>query len=361
MKIDSCDIKNNWSDFTNKLMLNAAHKKQPLVGTFELTARCNLHCKMCYIRRDETEYITNNEISADDWIRLGEQAFNEGTLFLLLTGGEPILRKDFRKIYEALNKMGFIITIYTNATLIDEDFVNWIIKFPPSKIGITLYGGSSESYEAVTGSKLAFDKTIKGIDLLIKNNINIKLRATITKYSKDEKIKIIDIANIRNLNVHFGTSLVKPIRGAVSNVENVRLTSLEELEFDNIYTNAINEKNENQYILPVKEKNEIHNSINCFAGKCSYWITWDGKMLPCAMMETPYSEPFKLNLSSSWNEIVDKTNKISFPSDCLKCKYKKYCSVCPGMIQAETGSFDKLNPYICERAKLLYNLYNKVE
>lgn len=69
-------------------------------------------------------------------------------LFLLLTGGEPFLRKDFRQIYTELKKLGLLISINTNATLIDEETVEWLKKDPPMKVNVTLYGGGNETYKS---------------------------------------------------------------------------------------------------------------------------------------------------------------------------------------------------------------------
>ena len=70
----------------------------PVAGNFELTARCNFGCKMCYVHDSDG----TDELSADQWIEIGRQAVEKGMVFLLLTGGEPFLRKDFKEIYYCL-------------------------------------------------------------------------------------------------------------------------------------------------------------------------------------------------------------------------------------------------------------------
>ena len=71
----------------------AAANLLPIGGTFELTPRCNMNCRMCYIRMSESQMCQRGaERTADEWIALGKSCAEQGMLFLLLTGGEPFLR-----------------------------------------------------------------------------------------------------------------------------------------------------------------------------------------------------------------------------------------------------------------------------
>ena len=98
--------------------MNKKSKRYPLNGTFELTGRCNLSCRMCLVRVDQNRIreLGFRERTTEEWIHMAEQAAEAGTLNLLLTGGEVLIRPDFCEIYEAIAKMGFLLTVYTNAT-----------------------------------------------------------------------------------------------------------------------------------------------------------------------------------------------------------------------------------------------------
>ena len=89
-------------DFAEPLMVKYLHDKGaregiPVSGTFELTQRCNFNCEMCYVHdcKQKTDPPT-----AEDWLNLAQQAKDAGTVFLLLTGGEPLIRDDFEEIYK---------------------------------------------------------------------------------------------------------------------------------------------------------------------------------------------------------------------------------------------------------------------
>ena len=78
---------------TEKLYQKAAKEKIPLNGTFELSPVCNFACRMCYVRKTvkEVEAQSHRMLTLEQWISLAEQARKEGMLYLLLTGGEPLL------------------------------------------------------------------------------------------------------------------------------------------------------------------------------------------------------------------------------------------------------------------------------
>ena len=95
-----------------KLVTKATLANIPLGGTFELLPLCNMNCDMCFIRLDKSEMDRIGQLkSADEWLRVAEQMRKAGTLFVLLTGGEPFLYPEFIKLYKGLKKLGMIITI----------------------------------------------------------------------------------------------------------------------------------------------------------------------------------------------------------------------------------------------------------
>ena len=76
----------------------------PVAGNFELTPRCNFNCKMCYVHLTEAQQQQRGkELTAEQWLSIGESACREGLVFLLLTGGEPTLRPDFMEILSAVS------------------------------------------------------------------------------------------------------------------------------------------------------------------------------------------------------------------------------------------------------------------
>ncbi len=365
--------KSNWKNKTEYLLQYSAQNKVPVSGTFELTSRCNLSCKFCYVKHNSSPEVLLREKSANEWKRMGRQLADNGTVFLLLTGGEPLIRKDFKEIYQELNAIGFHIVLHTNGTLIDEEFIKWFSPIRASKVAVTLYGASSETYKKTTGTASGFSKALNGIDLLLKEGIITEIRSPITKLNIHEAKKISRLGSERGIAVRFFNTLIKNGRGISSETTNVRLTGKEVIALSRMNqteqeNNSFSREEEN-YITLIQnsfdipgcnDSNPIPSAMKCMGGKSSFLISWDGKMLPCALMEEPATLPFDYHFLQSWEELVRKTAKITGPAECSRCSLRNYCEVCPAKLQAETGSFNKLSPYICEIAKTKKYIFDHI-
>ena len=97
------------------MMMRARVLRKPYTPSFALTPLCNLDCKMCYVRKSKTEMDAEGRmLSCDEWLSIADEAVEAGTLFLLLTGGEPLLYPEFRRLYSALAQKGLILSVNTN-------------------------------------------------------------------------------------------------------------------------------------------------------------------------------------------------------------------------------------------------------
>ncbi|MCX8128932.1 MAG: radical SAM protein [Clostridia bacterium] len=364
----------SWSQLNDKIMEQAAKKKVPVVGQFELTPRCNLQCKMCYICRRENDYeILAEEISAHAWIQLAAGARDAGMLYLLLTGGEVFLRQDFKTIYEEISMMGFVTEIFTNATLITPQVAKWLGRIPPSKVAVSIYGASPETYRVVCGSASSYERTVRGIDLLLSEGITVDLRTTIIKGNKNDFTKLADFAEKRNLE--FGiVNYISPRREkGDTSPEAERLSPDELAEFEvyvqSYYQDKDPDKKENEQTFESCSDNTAADrlkisylpdnsceSFRCTAGHSSFWITWNGQMIPCGQVNTPTVSLIKNNFSEAWTKLQRLCSRVPACKECDICSLSEYCMSCPAVLEAETGAFDKPSPYLCELAKKRMNL-----
>lgn len=176
------------------LHMRACRAGTPLAGNFELTARCNFDCKMCYVHLTaEEQRRRGRELTADEWLAIAEEARSRGMLFLLLTGGEPLIRADFRYLLTELKKMGLLVSVNSNGSLIDRDWLEFFRHEPPFRFNITLYGGSDAAYERLCGRAM-FGRVTENIRALRELGIGVKLNASMTPYNIGDMEQIYHIA-----------------------------------------------------------------------------------------------------------------------------------------------------------------------
>lgn len=346
------------------LYQKAAREQVPLSGTFELTPRCNMNCRMCYIRMSEEEMRERGrEITAAEWIHLAEEMKKEGMLFLLLTGGEPFLRKDFKEIYTALARMGLVLTINTNGTLITEETVAWLKENPPARINITLYGASNETYERLCGNPHGFTQATRAIELLRESGIFININASFTNWNLEDMEAIYAFAKERKISVTPAVYMFPPVRSAKDGkiTEGSRLTASEagaalfrtklcSLERDELQRlcDRVTRR------MPQEETDEEctrapDEHMGCMVSRSSCWVTWDGRMTPCGMMNMPTVRPFEQPFKECWKELLSKVDEIFLPAECRDCKKRFACHVCGALALAEgQGDSTKKPEYLCE-------------
>lgn len=347
-------------------MVPVAKKNKTLLSAaFELTSRCNLKCKMCYVCQDAKDMEhKDKELTVDQWIEIAEGARNAGLLFLILTGGEVFLRKDFKQIYEKLHKMGFIITIYTNGTLITPEIAKWLASTPPYMVSITMYGASRETYEKVTGLADGYDRVCKAIDSLAAEGIRYEIKTVALKENKEDYDQLLDFARQRKLALGV-VNYISPRReeGNTSPLEE-RLDPEDLVEYE-VHINKRNEElgfviNDKTSENPVQiedtfgiksENNDKNDAFQCLAGKGAGWVTWDGRLLPCGLLDLIEAFPLKQGFAKSWEKIVDQCLRVSSCEECQSCEYESYCEHCPARLFKETGYVDMPAPYLCELAK----------
>lgn len=345
----------------------------PISGTFELTSRCNFDCKMCYVHSSECNALKESEISAEKWIELGREARDAGMIFLLLTGGEPLIRKDFPKIYKALNELGLIISINTNASLIDDEIIELFSQYVPHRVNISLYGGSGETYRNLCVND-SFEKVLGNIKRLREIGVAVKINSSITPYNFSDAELIYDITKRLDLQIKTTSYLYPPLRFGESNTGvNSGRFSAKEAAYAKIKCDLLRYGREEFLNRAERLKNGISLSddeclepveegtgIRCRAGVTSFWVNWKGDMSACGIIPDNEFNVFEKGFDFCWQSIREKTGKIRLPKECVSCKYKDICCVCAASCLCETGSYSEKPEYVCEYTKNIVT-YTEIE
>lgn len=308
----------------------------PVSGTFELTSRCTLDCRMCYIHAPERDAsAAAGELSAQQWIELGRCAAEAGTIYLLLTGGEPLLRPDFPQIYQALAEMGLVLSVNTNGTILTPQILELLRRHPPEKLNITLYGMSEQTYGTLCGNADAFSRVMANIRALKSAGINVVLNTTFTRLNRQDMEAIVTFAKENAIPVRTTGYIFPPVRGG-SAAQEVYLTPEEmgrtAARFDLLTLEPDKAEGRRAQLrraleAPCPEPDEGSRAAACTAGRGSFWITWDGRMLPCGMLGAG-ADVREQTFAQAWQQTRENIRQYLLPQACTCCRSRAACPVC---------------------------------
>ena len=337
----------DYGDYNKNIQEKVQRAHIPMACGIELTYRCNLKCAHCYIDQDAGK----NELSREEISNILDQAAAEGTLWLLMTGGEPFARKDFVDIYLDAKKKGFLITLFTNATTITEEIADMLAEWPPYIIETTLYGASKEVYEAVTQVPGSYDKFVKGVDLLLERGLKMRMKSMVLTLNKHELEDMKKFAKERDCNFRFDAMVNPKLDGSKKPLK-VTLSAEEVVDLDEIDTDRLEAWQEFAKDFKRMGKNEY--VFTCGAGTQSFHISPHGEMSVCILAREPNYDLRKGTIKEGWHEFMPKVrsmkNKCNYR--CSECEIIVLCGQCPGWAKVEHDELEKPVEFLCKVAHL---------
>lgn len=328
-----------FTEVYNNLVKRTHLQRLPLDGKIELTHRCNLKCIHCYVNLDSSNNCVQKELSTSMWKKLIYQLYQSSCLRLLFTGGEILIRKDFPEIYRYAKELGFIITLYTNATLINKEIISLLKKYPPFLVEISIYGSNQKVYESITGIPGSYKKCKNGVELLIKNKINVKLKTMLIKNNYYDLENLISYAKSMEVPFSFDPILTARVDG--SNTPFSQRIDIEKVIKED--KTHIDRWRELKLLLDTKAK--------CAGGISSFLINPYGELTMCVMCRDVKVSLLNKSFITAWDELgINRNLVFSYPSKCLNCESSMLC-LCPGLLKVENNNNSK---YICELSKKRY-------
>ncbi|MCF7924776.1 MAG: radical SAM protein [Candidatus Izimaplasma sp.] len=299
----------------SEIIQTATKKNIPVLGEFELTAHCNLKCKMCYVVDSKAA-----DLSTEKWKKIFKDAVDAGLLYGLLTGGEIFVRKDFTSLYTYLYDLGVRITLFSNGTVISDDIIETLKKRPPEQIMITLYGASDETYEVLTSDGLGFTKVKQNIKKLKAANINIALRTIPLKPIFNDIDDIIEFVKAQKTNLYY-TQYIGPTREGTFSHKDLRLDPHDLLVFS--------DKIDKAFDYETKQINSTNtDKAICAALRSAYFINYKGFMQPCAMAYKPVKNVINKPFLKVFRSLAQTFQNIKFYDKCISCALREDCIQC---------------------------------
>ncbi|MGH9715331.1 MAG: radical SAM protein [Candidatus Acidiferrales bacterium] len=333
-------------------------QRAPLEVSIEVTRRCPLECLHCYNNLPMGDSAARKqELTLEEHCKLLDQLVEAGCLWILYTGGEVFARPDFLNIYTEAKKRGFLVTLFTNGTLITPRVADHLAEWRPFAIEITLYGATRETYEALTQIPGSYDRCMRGIRLLLERNLPLKLKTVPTTVNQHEVYAMERLAK-EEFGVEFKFDpLVNPRIDCSQSPLAVRLTPEEAVAlefFDPHREGEYRRLAEMDRTREVSDKQAAGTVYACGGGHRGCAIDPLGKMTICVLShQESYdwrSGSFREGWEGPLREIRSRERKRA--TICTNCRIQSLCSMCAANGELESGDAETPVDFLCQVAHL---------
>jgi radical SAM protein with 4Fe4S-binding SPASM domain len=299
------------------------------------------------------------ELTCGEICGILDQVVDEGCLWLLLTGGEPLLRRDFLDIYTYAKRKGLIVTLFTNGTLLTPRIADHLIEWRPFVVEITLYGRTQATYERVTGVAGSHARCMNGIDLLLERDVPLKLKTMLLTVNRHELGDMEAYAQSLEVGFRFDP-IVNPGMDGSGAPTAYRLPPEQVVQFES--ADADRQARWPQYYEDLgRAKADSPFLYTCGAGRSSFHVDPYARLSLCLMAREPGYDLRRGSFRQGWREFLPQVRSQlhSAGYECGKCELRLLCAQCPAWARLECGDLEERVAYLCRVAHLRAEAFGK--
>ena len=360
-------------DFT--LWNRLDEKRIPLSFDLEVTARCCNNCRHCYINLPPDDPTAlRDELTLEEIGNIADQAVSLGSLWCLLTGGEPLIREDFLDLYQLLKKKGLLVSVFTNACLITEKHLKLFKDYPPRDVEVTVYGATEETYERVTRMPGSYAAFRRGLAQLLEGGIKVNLK-TMALRSNAHELPAIARFCCEGTKDLFRFDPILQLRFDGNEERNgeilaERLSAEEIIAIDEAdpKRSAALEKRCSKPEMAILSQEVTDRLFQCGAGGGSFAVSYNGLFRLCpSLWEHDCLYNLRLGtLADAWFDFVPRvlartSTNHEFLERCRICPLMNQCQWCPAQAYLECGRMDEWCEYFCRVTHIRAATFGKRE
>jgi radical SAM protein with 4Fe4S-binding SPASM domain len=315
-------------ELLTRIAERAAAEKVPLEVLFEVTHRCNLPCKHCYL----PDHLDHGELTFAEIEGLFDQLAAAGTLFLTLTGGEVLSRRDFCEIVEAAAARGFAVKILSNATMVTEEVARRWRDAGVLEVSVSVYGADAATHDAVTDQPGSCVRTMAGIERLRAVGIMVAMKTPLMTLNGGGARDVHELARVAGMPCRFDATITPKNDGATGPLalqlaHDALVDILSKPPFD-VYAQG----------------SDPDGPSPCNAGRAYCAIGPTGELMPCIMMPEPVGNVRTTPFAELWRRAPLFERLRGLTRDdlhaCTSCDVKATCTRCPGLAQLRGQDID---------------------
>jgi heme b synthase len=335
------------------------HTKNELrLVAWEMTRSCNLNCVHCRAAAEKGPY--PGELETGKCLEILEQIALVGQPIVILTGGEPLLRKDVFELAQYGTRLGLRMVMATNGTLVTPEIAEKMKSSGIKRVSVSIDGASAEEHDLFRKVPGAFDASLESIDWLKKAGIEFQINTTVTRHNVHQVPDILDLAVKLGAVAHHIFLLVPT--GRAKEMVNQEIDALEYEKLlhwfyemrDQVPLHLKATCAPHYYRILRQEAHARGEKVNfdtygldavtrgCLGGTSFCFISHDGIVQPCGYLELNSGDLKKSSFGEVWrnSQIFKRLRDFSaYEGKCGRCEYVKFCGGCRARAYENTGDY----------------------
>jgi radical SAM protein with 4Fe4S-binding SPASM domain len=306
----------------------------PLVLSWNVTRKCNLKCSHCYINATKEEL--QGELTTEEAKRLMDQIAEVSRPLLILSGGEPLLRRDIYELIQYGTNKGFRMGLGSNGSLIDETVAKKLKDAGVKTVSISLDSCDPEKHDEFRGVKGSWQKAVNALTALKQNGVLVQVNTTVTQQNHDEIDEIMSFTEqigVENFHLFF---LVPTGRGT-------KFTDISPAQYENMITSTFAKTGKHKLnVRPscAPQFMRIAQAMGldmkqwirgCLAGLYYCRVYPNGDITPCPYLPIKLGNIKEQTFSEIWfnSEVFKNLRDFNtLKGKCGVCDYRNICGGC---------------------------------
>ena len=319
----------------------------PLSCQMELTHRCGLKCRHCYLSSEKPG--RREELSLGEIETFLDELADLGGLFLVLTGGEPFFRPDFEEIFRYARKKRFAVSFLTSGWGVDLDCLAGMVESGIDAAQVSIHGPDSESHDAFTGVSGSFKAAWETLTTL--KELGVQVRAAVCVHKKNLHLidRIVSLLKGRGIRHNFNLNMLPKLNGDMA----PRDLQLDEDQIKEIFESY--PLRSAPRLAALRPEDPV-----CITGAAVVALDPYGSVYPCLMWRNPAGSVKNRDFTRIWrySEVLAEARGLKFKDleDCPSCRYRSSCNRCTGLAVMEGFKPKSHSLLDCSQARVLSSL-----
>jgi heme b synthase len=334
------------------------HTYQPRLVAWEITRSCNLNCVHCRAASGRGPY--SGELDTEKCLEVLDQIVQTGKPIIILTGGEPLLRKDVFKLAQYGTDLGLRVVMATNGTLLTQAIAEELTASGIKRVSISIDGADAQEHDQFRKVPGAFLGALDGIELLKSRGIEYQINTTVTKHNLHHVGKILDLAIELGAVAHHLFLLVPT--GRAKDMIDQEIEALEYEELLHWFSDMRNKTPlhlkatcaPHYYRILRQEAHAKGEKVDfetygldavtrgCLGGTSFCFVSYDGVVQPCGYLELNCGDLKQSSFKSIWENsevFLQLRDFTAYKGKCGRCEYLRFCGGCRARAFEATGDY----------------------